>query len=131
MTHICVFRRNGRKESCTGSYSVLFFHFVMLMKLNGCFLEMKRLCVLLLFIVNNNYFVRATKDDWPSVNDRDLFSCSSSNNLWIQSKFPTATALDIDEQCLNHTRQYLDAYRNRRSWAVKSKLFNRYYNLTL
>lgn len=54
--------------------------------------------------------------------DQNFPSLISYNQQWIDSKFPTAMASDIDQQCLIDTQEYLAAYQNRRSWAIKSKL---------
>ena len=39
----------------------------------------------------------------------------------IPSHFPTAVALAISEECVNHTKDYVEALRNQSPWAVQSK----------
>lgn len=63
----------------------------------------------------------------------NLFASTSYNQQLVESKFPTAVASDIDEQCLSDTKEYLAAYQSRQLWAIKSKfdLFRKFYFLSI
>ena len=52
---------------------------------------------------------------------KQLLNSNEASYFWTSSNFPTATDLNISQKCIQDTQEYVAAYNNRSSWAVKSK----------